>query len=894
MRTFFWTTLARIRAFLRPGDLDRDFDDELQTHLAMAEQDHLRRGMTPEVARRAARVELGGLTQLREAGRAARGLPWLSTFGLDVKLGLRLMRRSWGLTLAGGLAMTTAIGILVGLISTFQTVLGSTLPIEDGERVVVLMTRDTMADSRQMLPLRDFRRWRGSLRSVEDMGAFRQVERLLVMGDRPAEPASLAEMTASGFALVRVPPLLGRPLVEDDEREGATPVVVIGYEAWRARFASDPSVVGRTVRLGTVTHTVVGVMPDGFEFPVNHQFWTPLRTPASGDGPAVFGFGRLASGVTLAEAQAEAAAIGLLPSPAAPETVERLHPRVLPYTFGLTGATEGVGRQFAVMYLLVAALLFLPPCANIAILVYARNVTRQEEFAARQALGATRARLVGQLFVETLLLAAVAAGVALALVRLTGGWLESGINLPNGIGVPFWMDFGAISVRTALFAAGFALLAAVIAGVVPALQATGRLVPSGHRAQGSGSGTRLGATWTVLVVAQVAVSIVVLPSAIELVWGNQRAVVLGPGFAADEYLTARLVFDSGDAATPDSRFERVRAELTRRLQAESDVSAVTASAAVAGREPEAMIQIEGPSPAEGAGVSDRPSPRLVRVNHVDAAFFDAFDVPLLTGRTIADGDEAASVVVVSRTFARQVFGDGNPLGRRVRYISTDSANAGTAQEPGPWYEVVGVVEDFPANMSARRMYHLRGPGQSAALSLTLRADRGSASTARRLQEIAAALNPALQVEDVMRLDEVYRQGRRARYVAGLMVGGVTLSVLLLSAAGVYALMSFTVARRRREIGIRSALGAQPRRLLVGVFTRVARQLGAGAAAGMLGAFLLDRYLHRQIVEIAGGQDVPGIIPAAAALMIAVGLLAAFGPARRALRIDPTEALRDDG
>ena len=907
MRTLLWTTLARIRGFLRADALDGDFDRELEAHLAMAEEEKVRQGLTPEGARRAARLELGGLAQLREAGRAARGLPWLSGFWLDVKLALRLLRRSWGLTLAGGLAMTTAIGILVGLISTYQTVFGSTLPFEDGDRVVVLMTRDAAAEGRQMVPLRDFTRWRGALRSVENVGAFRIVERSLAVGNRPAQAVSVAEMTASGFELARVPPLLGRPLVEGDERAGEMPVVVIGYDAWQSRFASDPAIIGRTVRLGDTAHLVVGVMPEDFAFPVNHRFWTALRTAPSSEGLPVFGFGRLAADAVLAAAQAELNTLGMLPPVTASEADDRsqtrLDPVVLPYTFGLTGATEGVGREFAVMFLIIASLLFLPPCANIAILVYARAVTRQEEFSARLALGATRSRLVGQLFVETLMLAAGAAGVALAAVRLTGGWLRSGINLPNGIGVPFWMDFGAVSVRTALFATGFALLAAVIAGVVPALQATGRLVPSGLRAPGSGIGMRLGATWTMLVVAQVAVSLVVLPSAIELAWGNQRANILGPGFPAGEYLTARIVFDESlrdrttlqdDTRTPDSRFDRVRAELIRRLQAESDVSAATVSAAAPGKEPEAMIQMAGPSPA-GAGVSDRPSSRLIHVNHVDATFFEVFDVPLLTGRRFDAGDrESSRAVIVNRTLVQHAFGDGNPLGRRVRYLSTGHANTGRAAEAGPWYEIVGVVEDFPANMDARRMYHPRAPGQGEALSLALRVEGDPGSAARRLREVAAALDPALRVEDVATLDEVYRRDRRVRYVAGLMVGGVTLSVLLLSAAGIYALMSFTVARRRREIGIRSALGANPRRLLAGVFKRALGQLAAGAALGLLGALVLDRYLHRMIVEIAGGRDVPGILPAAAALMTITGLVAAAGPLRRALRIQPVEALRDDG
>ncbi len=293
----------------------------------MAEEDGLRRGLTVEEARRAARVQLGGITQLRESWRAAWGLPWLDGFALDARLGLRMLRRSWGLTLAGGLAMTIVITIAAVVFVFLDEFMGRTAPpLDEGERVVALQSWDVEAHRRRDTSRRDLERWGATLQSVEDLGGFQTIERRLMVESRPAEWVRVAEITASGFRLARVPPLLGRWIAEADEHVAAAPVVVIGHDVWRSRFASDPAVIGQTVRLGEVFHTVVGVMPEGFAFPVNHRYWIPLRSDPSGwlkHAPEGVVFARLAAGVSLDGAQAELTAIGLLPPATGPASGTR-------------------------------------------------------------------------------------------------------------------------------------------------------------------------------------------------------------------------------------------------------------------------------------------------------------------------------------------------------------------------------------------------------------------------------------------------------------------------------------------------------------------------------------------------------------------------------------------
>ena len=894
MLAFLHTIAARIRGFLRPGDLESDFDQEMAAHLEMAEEDGLRRGLTVQEARRAARVQLGGITQLRESWRAAWGLPWLDGFALDAKLGLRMLRRSWGLTLAGGLAMTIVITIGAVVFVFLDEFMGRTAPpLDEGERVVALQSWDAEAHRRRDVSRRDLERWGATLHSVEDLGGFQTIERRLMVESRPAEWVRVAEITASGFRLARVPPLLGRWIAEADEHVAAAPVMVIGYDVWRSRFASDPAVIGQTVRLGEILHTVVGVMPEGFAFPLNHRFWIPLRPDPTGSlkaSPEGAVFARLAPGVSVDGAQAELTTTGLLPPATGPTSGDARRPRVVPYTFAFTDDVERgelAWRQRII--LLLVTLLLVPPCLNIAILIYARTVTRQEEFAARYALGASRSRIVVQLCVEVLVLSSAAGAMALTLTRpiLTkiGEIIRRFPQLDGSL--PFWVDFG-FSWRAALFVACLSMLAALIAGLVPALQATGRVLPTALRSLGSRTGIRLGATWTALIVAQVALALAGLPSAMELAWGHLRPAVLGPGFAAREFLTARLAVDSqrvpaeeADLPAFASRVRSLQAEVIRQIETEAGVSAVTFAAALPGAEPLTFVEMD-----EGAAGGRRVR-RYVRANQVDRAFFSVFDVSALAGRTF-DGRDfgAAATAIVDQTFVRQVVGDNNALGRRVRPVPSPGSEA------GPWYEIVGIVPDRPANTSQGRMYVPALPGArgpASPLQLALRAGPDPAAMSRRLQEIGTNLYPTLRLDDVRRLDEVLGETQMSSNLTSYALAIVTLSVLLLSAAGLYALMSFTVTRRRREIGIRTALGARPGRLLASIFARALWQIAAGVVVGVTAALVLHRRLN---IEVEGGWHIPGILPAAAIFIMTIGLLAAAGPARRAVRVDPTEALRD--
>jgi predicted permease len=869
MRALFYTVLSRIRDFLRPRASEADFDEELEMHLAMAVEDKIRRGMSPEQARREARMELGSIAQLREAGRSTRGLPWLETFWLDAKLGLRMLRRSWGLTLVGGLAMTVTIGLGASLFTIWDTFAATKLPLDEGDRIVAIQPFDKVAQRVHRSSISDLTHWRETLRSVEQISAMRAIEPAVTLRDVAVASVPAAEMTASAFKLARVQPLLGRTLMEDDERGDAEPVAVIGYELWQSGFSADHAVVGQRIQIGDTGHVIVGVMPRGFRFPVNQRLWTPLRT-SSGDG---FVFARLAPGATLASAHAEAATVGLLPRNAAAGATTRLEPRVVPYAVGIFPDVHS-NDWLPGMIFLLGALLLIPPCANIAILVYARTVTRRGEFAARTALGASRGRIVMQLFVELLVLAAGAGLAGFLVARQFSGRLSSMFIFMGPGGLPFWMDF-APSWATMLCITGLSVIAAAIAGAAPALRVTGRWQQAGVFWVGSrGGSARLGRTWTALLATQLALSLAILPPAIELLWGTFRptiiARILGPGLPVEQFLTATLVME-GDR----SRFASATSEAVRQLMSESGVSGVTISAVKLLEEPSARIEVDGPA------VQDAEA----QFNSVDERFFEIFAARLLAGRSFEPGDfgPERTPVIVNRSFVTEILGDTNALGRRLRYRPAGRQSAA----PPAWHEIVGVVLDFPVSNSEPTIFHPMME-TSHPVSVTVRATSGITPAAARLREIVSRIDPRLRVGRLRSLEEMYWQRRSFNDTFGVMVGTATVIVLLFSIAGMYTLMAFIVAQRWHEIGVRAALGASPRRLIIGIFGRAAIPLLMGALAGCAIAIGVQSSVS---VDEIGGRSIPGVVAISAALMIVIGLLAVFGPARRAIRIDPTEALR---
>jgi predicted permease len=896
---------AAWRVLWRSRDLEREMRDELRFHLELETERLVREaGLDPQEARRQAHVRFGGLEPYKEEARDARGRRWLDALSIDLRLAVRLLVKHRGLTLVGGLAMAIAIGIGATAFEALGEWLTPALPFEDGDRIVSITIRSSPRadDDGALGVLDDGDSMRPGLATLDEVGAFRTVQHNLVAPPAPPEPIRAAEMTASGFAITRVRPLLGRYLLVADGRPGAPPVVVIGYRMWQSRFAGDPQVVGRVLHLGGVARTIVGVMPDGFEFPYNHQLWLPFA-PARADrrsGSGLYRFGRLAHGASMAQAEAELAGL-VVDGPGAASSAERPRVSVVPYTRAHVDVSDPEFVWVLRLAQLVTGLLTFVVAVNLAILVYARTVTRAGELAVRAALGASRRRLVGQLFLEALALSLVGTAGGLGFAAVALRYLRSLAQAAGG--VPYWIPF-ELSVTTVLDALALAVVAAVVIGVVPGLRVTAAGSSTHLHASGGRSSPGLGRLWTMLVVAQVASAVAVLPAAFYVAWQTALLELRGPGFEADRFAIASVTLpedanrvvivtteeqERAERADARARARQVEARLRpllSRFLAEPGVSAVTFSSYVPGFAAGARLTFHPQSPVRV------PGPWEVSRLEVGVDLLDVYGAELAAGRRFVTADlGAANAVVVNETFARWFNGSAPAVGARFRY----EAQVGRAVSDSPWYEIVGVVGDFPRVPDALSLdtpavvYHPAPLGEVNPLILTIRfGGAAPAAFTERARRLAAAIDPALQLRQAVRLSDFYDRTYGLWRYAAAITALAALSALLLSAAGMYALMSFIVARRTREIGIRVALGARPRQLFSSLFGRALGQVILGVAAGSSVSLLA-----MSLVDLDASVAL-GLLLAVASVMLVAGLVAAVGPARHSLGIQASDALRADG
>ena len=813
----------------------------------------------------------------------------LAGWRTDFTLAGRMLIRHPALSAIAIFGITVAIAIAATMFTILGEQLGpSELPLPEGHRIVAFQKWDSAKNQAQPLVPADVVTWREELSTVREVGAFRTIAKTLIAPPAAPEPIEIAEMSAVGFDVAGIAPQMGRCLRPEDERPGAAPVVVIGHAEWQRRFGGNDKVLNTTVQLGDTHYTVVGVMPEGFAFPIDHAYWIPLRLDATGgEGAPLSVFGRLASGSTLQNAQAELAAAGDRARNASPSASRDLRPRVVRYARQFAEMESPDNRMGLELARFFVTILLVVVSVNIAALVYARTAARQAEIAVRTALGASRGRIVAQLCGEGLVLAGLGALAGVGFTAVALDQIRQAVAQEEAL--PFWLHF-QLSWRTIGYVVAFTAAVAGIIGVLPAWKATGPRIQSGLQAlSAGGGGMRLGRAWTAIIVLQVAFAAGLLPAVVVRMSELAREGMAGYGFAADEYLLAQLTMEQGAGAQPaavppGSLFAKRYREMEQRIAEGGTVRETTFSSFAPGFEASVRVRSD-------IGATET----VALANRVAVNFFGMFGVPILTGRDFAAADATpeARSVVVNRSFAQLVTGGAAVLGSRIRLASDHGAQA-TTGFADDWYQIVGIVEDFPAPASGTtkpepKVYRAVTPDAMQALTIALRlrpVDRGSWGA--RLPQIAAGLDPLLQVRNVAFMGDLLRQQQRyARLLAGV-IAALTLSVLLLSAAGIYAMMAFSVTRRRREIGIRLALGASARRLLWTMFSPAAAQLLAGAGLGTVVALLLDR--------AAGGATMSGqaaIATAAVVLLITIaGLLAAAGPARQALRIQPTEALRD--
>jgi predicted permease len=804
----------------------------------------------------------------------------------DIRYALRTLQKNPGFaavaiaTLSLGIAATTAI------FSVVNGILLRPLPYPNADRIVQVWPTTEDEPQGSFSPA-DFVEFQRSVRILDALAGYR--EDALTIAHSGADPVQVlgAHVTLDYFEVFGSAPLLGRTFSRAADAATNEPLAVLGEKVWRDTTASDPAIIGKRLRINGVTQTVVGVMPKAFDYPTGAQAWVlsskPVPPPpldVSGDlleSRDVHYFqavGRVRPGATLAQAQSEAAVIADGLARQYPQTnagrgarVERLHDRIV-----------GDSKRALLVLLGAVGVVLLIACANVASLLLARGAGRQRELAIRTALGATRARLVRQLLAESVVLAT--AGGTLGL--LMGTWAVDLLAAIMPEGVPRVGEIG-LDARVAAVTVLTSLGSAVIFGLVPSLQAShsdGSVVmrDAGDRASTSGRGRAR--TRSALVVAEVALTLVLLVSAGLLANSFIRLQRIDPGFRAEQVTLVQIPLPQGKYA--DGKQQAMfYGQLLERLRQHGEIQlpAVAFPSPLSGANASASFLIEGRPPATRA---DRPRAGLASIS---PEYLRTIGIPLMAGRHFTDRDREPNpaVIIVNAAFARRHFPGQDPLGKRIRFDDTKDE----------WLSIVGVAGDArDRGLDAAPEPVLYIPYQYLTLpfmSVVARSAGGTGAVASAVRAEVRSLDPDLPVDEVRPLSDIVRDSVAQPRFRMLVLGTFALTALLLAAVGVYGLISYSVAQRTREIGIRVALGARPAQVTLPIVREGLALTAMGVAIGLAGSVAVTRLLATFLFGIDATD--PLTFFAVAALLLGVTFAASYVPSRRALRVDPLTALR---
>jgi putative ABC transport system permease protein len=800
----------------------------------------------------------------------------METFFHDLRYGLRSLRQSPGLAAVAVLALGLGIGANSAIFSVVDAALLRPLPFHDPGRLMLVLESNPSKGypSFPLSPL-NYIDYRDQNSAFERLAAFESTSFILTGAGDPAKLDG-ARVAAGFVDTLGIAPSLGRPFLPDEDRPGAGRVAILGHGLWQRRFGSDPALVGRTIMLGGVAYTVVGVMPQGFSFPNRSEIWTAM---ALGDDELksrgahyLLAIGRLAPGVSLERARADLATIGSRLQIQYPDSNTGWTARVDP----LAERVAGDARPALLVLLAAVAFVLLIACANVAGLLLARASARHREFAIRAALGAGRARLVRQQLTESLLLALLG-GAAGLLLAMWGTDLLAAAAPP---GIPRVSEVG-VDGRVLSFTLGLSLITGVLFGLAPALQASRADLNESLKEGGrGGAGPRRHRARAVLVVAEVALALVLLAGAGLLLRSFQRLQAIDPGFDPREVLAVEIELPDGRYPEPP----RLASFFTAAIERLAALPGVRSAGGVyplpmSGDRFFFSFGVEGRPVAD----ADRPSAAYYVAS---PGYFRAMGIRILRGRAFDERDRegAPRVALINDTLARRFFPGEDPIGRRM------------VIDNGPrdrFREIVGVVEDVRhddlGGEARPQMYepHLQAPLSSMTLVVRSATDpAGLAEAARREILVLDRDQPVSRAVPLERL--VADSIARPRY-SMLLLGAFAAVALVLATMGIYGLLSHAVAQRTHEIGIRMALGARRRDVLALVIANGMGLAMAGVGIGLLGALALTRLMAGLLFQVSPTD--PMTLAAVSALLAGVAFLACVIPARRATRVDPMAALR---
>jgi putative ABC transport system permease protein len=883
-----WGGARRLLGLFNKGPAERDLSDEMESHLALEIQDHLQSGMSLAEARRQALVKLGGMEQAKEQYRDRRTVPILETTLRDLGYSLRTLRKSPGFTLTAVITLALGVAANTTIFSVVSPILLRKPPVPDPGRVLTVSAinkSNPQALSGVSVP--DFMAWRREAHAFRELAAVMYGDVTLSGGAAPQRVVALG-VTANYFRALHVEASMGRTFLPGEDQPGHEHVVVLSHKLWQSRFHADGAIVGQTVPIDGERYTVIGVMPAKFRLiSFDAALWTPLIFTPQQMGPGgradrqLNVLARLKTGVTPDQAQAEMATIAHWLEESYPATNKDWSAR----TMSLQEFMIQDANVRPAMLLLMGAVVFvlLIACTNIANLLLARNSARQRELVIRAAVGAGRLRLVRQLLVESLLIGAAGGGFGFLLAIWGTALLRSGLT---------WNDYVqlmasemALDWRVLGFCALISMLAAIVFGLLPAIEASKVGLSAGlaEGARGGSGGVERRRLRRALVVGEIALSIILLTGAGVMIQAVVVEMRTALGFNPQHLLAAELRVSGTRYAEPQEQaafFQKI-------VEGMYNIPGVN-GAAVANALPTTASAGRVGFRLEGADVSRKELELKARKYVAGPRYFQVMGMAVLKGRGLLASDSRAAplAVVVNETFAQRFFPKLDPVGRRILIDSGQPGNEA-------WSEIVGVVADVPDFMGQAKpdpqIYQsfLQAPRDTMTLVVQSKAD--AATLAPLLRQAIWSVDRDQPIGAIHTMIQVVADAGMGDRLMGWLMGTFAALALLLAGVGIFGVIAYNVSQRTREVGIRVALGAGKGEVLRLVVGQSALLTGLGVGLGMLGALPLPSLLGSMFNGLPWETwPILIIVPILVAL---VSLAASYVPARRAMRVDPMTALR---
>jgi putative ABC transport system permease protein len=871
-----------LRRLLRKSQAERQLDSEIRFHLDEQVTEYIAAGLPPDAARRRARLEFGGVDQVKEECHDVGRGRVVETFLQDVRYGLRMLRKNPGFTTIAVLTLALGIGANTAIFSLVNGVLLRSLSFSQPERLIAV---------NGTYPKGAFVAMREQIRTM-DVGAYYQGYELNLTGAGDPVRLNGTLISAELFSVLGAPAQLGRTLRPGEDLAGKNSFVILSHTLWQEKFAGDPGIVGHWIDLEGVQREVIGVMPAEFRFPsLQTDVWIPLDIDSRnevhywGDDfmPVV---GKLRSGSTIEQASAE---LRLFQS-----HVSKMFPWPMPATWNpavsavpLQSAIVGDFQSRLLILLGAVALVLLIACANVANLTLSRAATREKEIALRAALGASRSRIVRQLITESTVLASV--GGALGLILAWSGLSLIKASLPAN--TPRLAEVG-MDWRVLIFTATLAILTGLVSGLAPALQSSRTAPTEALKAGGRGSSASVSRLRKALVLGELALAVLLVSSAGLLIRSLWALSHMNPGFGSDHIITARITPNESfcDDRGRCDQFYRAVVEQTRAIPGVTD-AAIVNTLPLGGRVNKRAVDFEGYVPSAG-----EPDP-LVWENFVSPDYFHLMGITVIRGRGFSNADSAGTplVAIVSARTARRFWPNSDALGKHMQAAGDKNS-----------YTIVGVVPDVRAYDLQHEaptwingtVYVPYGPKATisdgtmpAEMTLVVRTSNYESQIGKAIHDIAFDLNPEAPVSELKTMPGLVSEAMSAPRSATYLFAAFAGLAFVLGVVGIYGVISFFVGQRTREIGIRMALGAQRRDVLKMVVREGLSLTLTGVVIGLVAALGLTHLLGSLLYGVSATD--PLALGSVAVLFAVVALAACYLPARRAVRVDPAVALREE-